>query len=117
MLKKYHGKEAKSATACAFQNVDETEQDTALDEVDDGCVVFRDSNVLRDVKNKLSHLFTSEGEEMAVLITEFSDLFSDVPGRTNCVHHHVDVGDAVLIKQNPYQVSPHKLEFLKKKLD
>ena len=54
---------------------------------------------------------------MAALITEFSNLFSDVPGRTSCVHHHVDVGDAVSIKQNLYQVNPHKLEFLKKELD
>ena len=54
---------------------------------------------------------------MAALITEFSDLFSDVPGRTNCVHHHVDVGDAGPIKQNPYRVNPRKLEFLKKELD
>ena len=117
MLKKYHGKETHSATVCAFQNADETEQETALDEVDEGYVVFRNSDALRDLTNKLSHLSTSEGEEMAALVTEFSDLFSDVPGRTNCVHHHVDVGDAVPIKQNPYRVNPHKLEFLKKELD
>ena len=85
-----------------------------MDEVDDSCVVFRNSDALRDLTNKLSHLSTSEGEEMAALITEFSDLFSDVPGRTNCVHHHVDVGDAVPIKQNPYRVNPHKLEFSRK---
>ena len=54
---------------------------------------------------------------MATLITEFLDLFSDVPGRTNQVHHHVDAGDAVPIKQNPYRVNPRKLEFLKKELD
>ena len=55
MLKKYHGKETDSATVCAFQNADETEQETALDKVDDDCVVFRNSDALRDVKNKLSH--------------------------------------------------------------
>jgi len=48
----------------------------------------------------------SEGEEMAALITEFSDLFSDVPGRTDCVCHHVDVGDVVPIKQNLYRMNP-----------
>ena len=76
-----------------------------------------ETDALRDLTNKLSHLSTSEGEEIAAPITEFSDLFSDVPGKTNCVHHHVDVGDAVPIKQNPYRVNPHKLEFLKKELD
>jgi len=79
MLKKYHGKEANSATVCVFQNVDVTEQDTAFDGVDDGCVVFKNSDALHDVKSKLSHLSTSEGEEMAVLITEFSDLFQEGP--------------------------------------
>ena len=51
------------------------------------------------------------------LITEFSDLFSDVPGRTNCVQHHVGVKNAIPIKQNPYRVNPRKLEFLKRELD
>ena len=110
MLKKYHGKEADSATVCVLQNVDETEQDAAFDGVDDGCVVFKNSDALRDVKSKLSHLSTLEGEEMAALITEFLDLFSDVPGRTDCVRHHVNVGDAVPIKQNPYRVNPRKLQ-------
>ena len=55
MLKKYHGKETDGATVFAFQNADETEQETPLDEVDDDCVVFRNSDALRDVKNKLSH--------------------------------------------------------------
>ena len=50
MLKKYHGKEADSATVCVLQNVDEMEQDMALDEGDDCCVVFRNSDALRDVK-------------------------------------------------------------------
>jgi len=69
--------------------------------VDDGRVVFRNSDVLCNVKEKLSHSCTLEGEEMASLITEFSDLFSDVAGRTDCIHHHVDVENSIPIKQNP----------------
>jgi len=118
MLKKYHGKETDSvvAAACVIQHVSEVEQEEVLSE-DDGRVVFRNSDVLCNMKEKLSHLCAPEGEEMAALITEFSDLFSDVPGRTSCVHHHVDVGNATPIKQNPYRVNPRKLEFLKKELD
>jgi len=55
------------------------DQEEVLDDVDDSCVVFRNSDVLCNVERKLSHLCTPEGEEMAALITEFSDLFSDVP--------------------------------------
>jgi len=69
------------------------------------------------MEKRLEHLSTIEREEMVALITEFADLFSDVPGRTNCVHHHVDVGRATPIKQNPYIVNPWKLSFLKKELD
>jgi len=68
-VKKYHGKEADSATMCVLQNVDATEQDTAFDGMDDSCVVFKNSDALSNVKSKLSHLSTSEGEEMAALIT------------------------------------------------
>ena len=82
-----------------------------LDDVDDGRVVFRNSDVLCNVKEKLSHLCTLEGEEMASLITEFSDLFSDVPERTNYVHH-VDMGNDTPIKHNPYRVNHRKLDFL-----
>ena len=119
MLKKYHGRETDSvvATDCVIQLVSEMEQEEVLDGVDDGRVVFRNSDVLCNVKEKLSHLCTLEGEEIASLITEFSDLFCDVPGRTNCVHHHVDAENAIPIKQNPYRVNPWKLEFLKRELD
>jgi len=77
LLKKYHGKETDSvvATDCVIQRVSGMEQEEVLDGVDDGRVVFRNSYVLCNVKEKLSHLCTLEGEEIASLITEFSDLF------------------------------------------
>ena len=67
MLQKYHGKETDSvvATDCVIQRVSEMEQEEVLDSVDDGHVVFRNSDVLCNVKEKLSHLCTLEGEERA----------------------------------------------------
>lgn len=53
---------------------------------------------------------------MAKAIREFTEIFSDVPGRAICVLHNIDVGDAEPIKQNPYCVNPTKLEFLRKEI-
>ena len=119
ILKKYHGNEPVSvvATDCVIQRVSEIHQEEVLDGMDDGRVVFRNSDVQCNVKEKLSHLCTLEGEEIASLITEFSDLFSDIPGRTGCIYHHVDVENAIPIMQNPYRVNPWKMEFLKRELD
>ena len=119
MLKKYHGKETESvgAEACVVQEVSKTEQEMVSDELVDGSLRLSNSETMCNMENNLKHLPTAEREEMVALITEFSDLFSDVPGRTNCVHHHVDIGNAAPIKQNPYRVNPWKLSFLKKELD
>ena len=104
MLKKYHGKETESvgAAVCVVQEVSKTEQEMVSDELVDGSLRFSNSETMCNMDNNLKHLPTAQREEMVALITEFSDLFSDVPGRTNCVHHHVDIGNAAPIKQNPY---------------
>ena len=119
MLKNYHGKEKESvgAAACAVQEVSKTEQEMVSDELVDGSLRFSNSEMMCNMENNLEYLPTTHREEMVALITEFSDLFSDVLGKTNCVHHHVDIGNAAPMKQNPYRVNPQKLCFLKKELD
>jgi len=57
------------------------------------------------LEKKLGHLSSPEREEMVAIVTEFSDIFPDVPGRTTCAFQNVDVGDAVPIKQNSYHVN------------
>ena len=59
MLKKYHGKETDSAVAtdCVIQRVSEMEQEEVLDDADDGHVVFRNLDILCNVKKKLSITF------------------------------------------------------------
>lgn len=47
---------------------------------------------------------------MLGLIQEFSDLFPDVPQKTNLVYHDVDVEDSSPIKQHPYRINPVKQE-------
>jgi len=60
------------------------------------------------LKDKLCHLLASEQEEMSQLILQFGQLFPDVPGKTECVFHDVDVGDATHIKQHPYHANPNQ---------
>ena len=53
---------------------------------------------------------------MIKVITKFTEIFSDVPGRAKGVLHNADVGNAEPIKQNPYRVNPRKFEFLRKEI-
>ena len=66
-------------------------------------VNLKNSEVLKDLDNRLSHLSPSQREELKALIFEYPRLFSDVPGRTNIVQHDVDVGDAAPIR--PFGIS------------
>ena len=54
---------------------------------------------------------------MSSLLSQFADLFPDVPGRTNLVCYDVDVRGATPIKQHPYCTNPVKLEFLRKEVE
>ena len=63
----------------------------------------------------MCHLASPE-TEMIKVITEFSEIFSDVSGRAKGMLHNVDVVNAEPIKQNLYRVNPRKLEFLRKEV-
>ena len=119
MLKKYWGRESKSAsnvaTACVVQTVYQDDQETTYNTVVSDCALLCNSD--DNLDKKLCRLTSPERKEMVKAITEFSDIFPDVPGRTTCAVHNVDVGDAAPIKQNPYRVNPKKLEFMRKEVD
>ena len=121
MLTKYQGRESKSAsnvaTTCVVQTVHQDDQETVYDTVVSDSALLCNSDVLDNLDKKLCHLTSPEREEMVKAITEFSDIFPDVPGKTTCALHNVDVGDATPIKQNPYCVNPQKLEFMRKEVD
>ncbi|KAJ8046946.1 hypothetical protein HOLleu_05792 [Holothuria leucospilota] len=72
--------------------------------VPDMCIKLQNSDVLKILDQKLSHLDHKEKSEMKSLIYEYACLFSDDPTRTNLIEHDVDVGDAApltkLLKKN-----------------
>ena len=75
------------------------------------------SEILKNLETKLSHLTSTERMEMGQLLKEFQQVFGDVPKCTTCICHDVDVGEASPIKQHPYQVNPMKLEQMRKEVD
>ena len=60
------------------------------------------SEILKNLDTKLSHLTATEKVEIEQLLKEFQQVFGDMPKRTTCIYHDVDVGEASPIKQHPY---------------
>ena len=75
------------------------------------------SEILKNLDTKLSHLTTTEKVEMEQLLKEFQQVFGDVPKRTTCIYHDVDVGEASPIKQHPYRINPIKLDQMRKEIE
>ena len=71
---------------------------------------------MNDLSTKLSHLPSAQREELAEAINQYSEVFTDVPNKTNLIEHDVDVGDSAPNKQHPYRVSPMKKELLDKEV-
>ena len=55
-------------------------------------------------------------KELAEVITQYREVFPDVPNKTNLIELDVDVADSAPIKQQPYRVSPMKKELLDKEV-
>ena len=83
MLKQYKSRDPVSASsaACVVQSVHTVEQETESDAVVMDFALLCNSDVLHNLEKKLCHLAFPEREEMIKVITEFSEIFSDVPGR------------------------------------
>ena len=79
-------------------------------------IKLQNSQILNDLGTKLSHLPSVQRKELAEVITQYREVFPDVPSKTNLIEHDVDVGDSAPIKQHPYRVSPMKKELLNKEV-
>ena len=51
------------------------------------------------------------------LVSEFQDLFTDLPGTTSLVEHKIDMVIEHQTKQKPYKTSIHLLPVIKNELD
>ena len=83
-----------------------------IDKSDPGPSELENSDILRNLNNKLSHLEPSHQEELKQLIHEYEHLFPDIPTRTDKIYHDVIVEDSKPIKQHPYRMNPLKQKYL-----
>ncbi|KFM71764.1 Retrovirus-related Pol polyprotein from transposon 297, partial [Stegodyphus mimosarum] len=60
----------------------------------------------------LQHLPADEQEKLQCVISQFSNLFSDVPGFTQVVNHNIETGDAQPVRQKPYRYDKVKEEII-----
>ena len=83
-----------------------------IDKSDPGPSKLENSDILRNLNNKLSHLEPSQQEELKQLIHEYEHLFPNIPTRTDKIYHDVIVEDSKPIKQHPYRMNPLKQKYL-----
>ena len=106
---------SKDCVGQVAEKEEDTESEVRL-ENDQQPIKLQNSQILNDLGTKLSHLPSVQRKELAEVITQYREVFPDVPSKTNLIEHDVDVGDSAPIKQHPYRVSPMKKELLGKEV-
>ena len=106
---------SKDCVGQVTEKEEDTESEVRLGN-DQQPIKLQNSQILNDLDTKLSHLPLVQRKELAEVITQYREVFPDVPSKTNLIEHDVDVGDSAPIKQHPYRVSPMKKELLDKEV-
>jgi len=123
MLKAYHKRETTAetelktvSTVVAASSLPESPIDICPVESAVKGPKLPNSDVLFNLEQKLGHLPENKQKELRALISEFSSVFTDVPGITSYTFYDADVGDSQPIKQHPYQVNPTKLKVIREEV-
>ena len=74
------------------------------------------TETVSDVK-VCNDLSDSQKCEVRTLLNDFSDLFSDVPGKTECVEHKIQLTNQVPIRLKPYPLPFASEEIVKNEVD
>ena len=78
---------------------------------------LQNSDILKDLDQKLSHLDSDKRLELKQLILEYEHLFPDIPSRTDKIYHDVDIIDGSKpVKQHPYRMNPVKQQYLREEV-
>ena len=120
MLKEYFDRDSSISkpitvlnTVPQESNVFEPEVNSDFIDKSDPCPSkLENSDILKNLNNKLSHLEPSQQEELKQLIHEYEHLFPDIPTRTDKIYHDVIVEDSKPVKQHPYRMNPLKQKYL-----
>ena len=78
---------------------------------------LKDSDILKDLDQKLTHLSSDKRLELKQLILEYEYLFPDIPSRTDKIYHDVErIGGSKPVKQHPYRKNPVKQQILREEV-
>ena len=88
-----------------FEDVNLIKSDTASSKL-------QNSDILKDLDQKLSHLDLVQRKELKQLVHEYEHVFPDIPTRTDKIYHDVNVEDPQPVKQHPYRMNPTKQQEL-----
>ena len=94
---------SKDCVGQVAEKEEDTESEVRLGNVQQP-IKLQNSQILNDLGTKLSHLPLVQRKELAEVITQYREVFPDVPSKTNLIEHDVDVGDSPPFKQHPYRV-------------
>jgi len=112
LLKQY--REQDKQVFSATENVVKSTNVNIVDSISDcSPLTLGDADTKSDEVFK--HLVGEQRQQLDVVLSEFAEVFSDKPGRTNLCTHHIELlPDSKPIRCRPYRVQT-KLNFLKKK--
>ena len=78
---------------------------------------LKNSDILKDLDQKLSHLSSDKRLELKQLILEYEHLFPDIPSKTDKIYHDVKLIDGSKpVKQHPYRMNPVKQQILREEV-
>ena len=78
---------------------------------------LQNSDILKDLDRKLSHLDSDERLGLKRLILEYEHLLPDIPPRTDKIYHDVDnIDGSIPVKQHPYRMNPAKQQYLREEV-
>ena len=87
-----------------------------FDKTDPTYSKLQNSEILKGLDKKLSHLDQTQRDELKMLILEYEHLFPDIPARADHIYHDVDIAGSKPIKQNPYRMNLIKLQYLREEI-
>ena len=116
MLKLYKRRNNNVALSKSCATVTAANVEGGRDREKKGTKLFN-SEILKNLDTKLSHLTATEKEKIEQLLKGFQQGFGDVPKCTTCIYHDVNMGEAIPIKQHPYRINPIKMDQMRKEID
>ena len=77
---------------------------------------LQNSDILKDLDQKLYHLDSDKRLELKQLILEYEHLFPDIPSRTDKIYQNDIIDGSKPVKQHPYRMNPVKQQYLREEV-